>query len=183
MLGRHEQLLDGGREASLQQHRSLGPSALGEQGVVLHVAGAHLEHIGVSGDELHLTRVEHLGDDRKPGQLSRLGEDQQRVGAEPLKRVRRGAGFEGAAPEHDSAAGANPSCHREHHLATFDRAGSRNHDKRSPADENPSCLHRGVSCRRLRWDAIGGDRDDCPLQTSVGNRQFATQESCSCSIG
>ena len=48
-----------------------------EERVVLHVAGADLEDVGVLGDVLHLARLHDLGDDRQARPLARLGQEAQ----------------------------------------------------------------------------------------------------------
>ena len=52
-----------------------------EQRVVLHVASADLDDVGVLGDRLGVLRVEQLGDHRQPGRGAGLGEDLERGGA------------------------------------------------------------------------------------------------------
>jgi hypothetical protein len=99
VLGAHQPLLDGGREASFEEHRLAGLAGGAEEREVGHVAGADLEHIGVAGDEPDLVRLHHLGDDWQPGQFARFREVAEPLFAEPLEGVWRGARLEGAAAE------------------------------------------------------------------------------------
>ena len=78
---------------------------LGEEREVRHVAGADLDHVRRVDDRLDVARIHQLGDERQPGLLARLLEDLERLLAEPLERVRRGARLEGAAAEHRHALG------------------------------------------------------------------------------
>jgi hypothetical protein len=49
--------------AALEQHGLARATRYAQQGVVLHVARADLQHIGVAAHEVHVVRVEHLGHD------------------------------------------------------------------------------------------------------------------------
>jgi hypothetical protein len=94
VLGGEQPLFDRAREAALQHHRHARAPYGVEQREVLHVARPHLKHICELGDHVDLCRLHHLGDDREPSALSRLGEETQAVKAEPLEGVRRGAWLE-----------------------------------------------------------------------------------------
>jgi hypothetical protein len=73
---------------------------LGEQVEVLHVPGADLDDVGDLGDELDVTRVEQLRDDRKAGLLAGLGQDLEPLLSESLECVRRAARLECPSAEH-----------------------------------------------------------------------------------
>ena len=64
VLGRVEELLERCREPALEQDGNAGSPRLGEERVVLHVAGTDLDHVGHLGDVLGVADVEELGDDR-----------------------------------------------------------------------------------------------------------------------
>ena len=70
-----KQFLDRRRQAALEQDRPPHASELGEQREVLHVARANLQHVGVLGDEVDLSRVHHLGHDRQSRLGAHLGEE------------------------------------------------------------------------------------------------------------
>ena len=70
-----------------------------EQVVVLHVAGADLQHVGILADQLDLIDRHDLGDDGQTGLVAGFGEDLEAFFAEALEVVRAGAGLEGAAAE------------------------------------------------------------------------------------
>ena len=61
MLGGAQPLLDGGGKAALEHYRFVGLADSMQQVVVLHIAGADLEHIGLR-QQLHLPGVHYLGD-------------------------------------------------------------------------------------------------------------------------
>ena len=91
--------------SALEQHRLVGRADGLQQGEVLHAAGADLQHVGVGGDQVNASRVDHLGDDRQPGLGPDVGQDPQPGLAQALERVRRGARLEGAR----RAAGSAPA--------------------------------------------------------------------------
>ncbi len=70
-----------------------------EEVVVLHVACADLEDVGVFGDEFDLIYGHDFGDDGHPGLFTGFGEDLEAFFAEALEFVGGGAGFEGSAAE------------------------------------------------------------------------------------
>ena len=65
VLGGHQPLLDRGAVAALEHDRAGDPADVAQQRVVLHVAGADLEDVGVLGDDVDLVRLHHLGDHRQ----------------------------------------------------------------------------------------------------------------------
>ena len=87
VLGRQQPLLDGGREASLQHHRLARVTKLAQQRVILHVARADLEEVGVAIDELDLADVHHLGDELQIVRVGAGPEHLQAFLAETLKAV------------------------------------------------------------------------------------------------
>ena len=93
-------LLDRRRHAALEQHRHADVADRLEQQVVLHVARADLEHVGVARDQRHVGRRHHLGDDRQAGLVARGGQDLQALLAQAPEVVGRGARLEGAAAQH-----------------------------------------------------------------------------------
>ena len=103
VLGAHEPLLIGGGHSPFDHH---GPVLVadGLQEVkVLHVSGADLDDVHIL-EKGQLAEVHQLGDDGQarllPGDFQVL----QSLGAQALEGVGRGAGLEGAAPEHGGAA-------------------------------------------------------------------------------
>ncbi len=85
VLGRHEQLLDGGRGPALEEHRLVGLPDLREQQEVLRVARADLQHVGELADDVEVARVHHLGDDRQPRVVARRGEHARPSSPRPWK--------------------------------------------------------------------------------------------------
>ena len=81
---------------------------LRQQRVVLHVAGADLDHVGDLEHLLEIAQVHQLGHDRQPSLLLGLLQQPQTLLTEALERVRRGAGLVGAAAEHRGAGVARP---------------------------------------------------------------------------
>ncbi len=62
---------------ALQQHRVLALAGRVEQRVVLHVARADLQHVGVAADKRHHLGRHHFGDGRQPGHRAGLGQQLQ----------------------------------------------------------------------------------------------------------
>ena len=151
VLRRLQQFLHRGAHGALQQHR-LGLSAQGaQQLVVLHVPGAHLQHVHM----LELGQLGGVGDLRHGGQahlLSRLGQQLQRRRAEALEGVGRGAGLIGAAPQHHRAGGLDRPGHGLHLEGGFNGAGARHQAEASAADGYAAHGHHRV----LRMVLAGG---------------------------
>src|SRR5262249_34690003 len=87
ILGGEQPLLDGRREATLEQNRALRPANSAQQREVLHVATADLQDIGVLGDGGDQPRLHYLGDDRQASLASSLRQCPQARQAEPLEAV------------------------------------------------------------------------------------------------
>ena len=104
VLGGHQPLLDRRAVAALEHDRAGDPPDVAQQRVVLHVPGADLEDVRVLGHDVDLVRLHHLGDDRQPGPLARLGEVAERLDAQALEGVRAGPRLERAAAQ-DRGAG------------------------------------------------------------------------------
>ena len=60
VFGAHQQVDDRRRHAALEQHRLLHPADGAQQGIVLHVARADLNAVGVFGDEIRALFVERF---------------------------------------------------------------------------------------------------------------------------
>src|SRR5690606_20861723 len=70
-----------------------------QERIVLHVAGADLDDVGVFGDDVDHLRLERLRDDGEAGLLARSGEESEPLEPEALKRVRRRSRLEGPATQ------------------------------------------------------------------------------------
>ena len=134
VLGGHQQLADRGRQPALEEYRPLHAADLGQQGEVLHVARADLQHVRVLGHQLDVARVEHLGDHRHPGRRADLDEQFQRRAAESLETVRRRPRLERAAAQDRRAGRAHGERGGVQHSAVLDRAGPGDHGDLRPAD-------------------------------------------------
>ena len=151
VLGRHQQLLERRGQPALDQHRLAGAADLGQQRVVLHVAGADLDDVGDLDHGLEVARVHQLGDDRQAGLRLGLLEQPQALLAEALERVRRGARLVGAAAEQRGAGGRHGAGGGERLVARLDRA--RPGDEREVLTADLSSLdvdHRSLAVADLR---------------------------------
>ena len=70
-----------------------------QQRIVLHVAGADLQHVGIVGHQRDVLRGHHLGDDGQAGLLAGLGQQLQPLFLQPLEAVGAGARLERAAAQ------------------------------------------------------------------------------------
>ena len=87
VLGREQHLLDGGRDAALQQHGRARVAKLAQQVEVLHVARAHLEEVDVGDHGLDLRDLHHLGDDQQAGLVGDLAQQLQPLDPHALEAV------------------------------------------------------------------------------------------------
>ena len=99
-----------------------------EQREVLHVARAHLEHIGVLADQVHVFRAHDLGYDRETGEFTSFAQNFQCLNPQALKLVGRSARLVGSAAKHGSARALYTFRRLQQLLARLDRAGPGNDD-------------------------------------------------------
>ena len=137
---RHQQFLDGGAHAALEQHRPPAAAQRFQQREVLHVARAHLHAIGVLGHQFHIAVAHDFGDDGEAGGLLRLAQQFQPFEFHALEIVGRGARLEGSAAQHPRA-GRRHAFGRLHDLLfALHRAGAGHHDELIAADLQPLIL-------------------------------------------
>src|ERR1051326_3011003 len=103
IFGAEQQLFNGGGDAALEQYGFANLAELPQQVVILHVARADLQDVGVFGQERDLRLIHDLADDEQVVAIGRRAHHFEAVFAEPLKAVRRTAGFE-CAPSDDAGA-------------------------------------------------------------------------------
>src|SRR5579859_1899163 len=143
---RQQPLLHRGARATLEQNRLLGGREPSQQGKILHVARAYLEHIGVLANQVHIFGAHDLSDHRQASEFASFAQDLQRLNSETLKLVGRSAGLIGAAAQHGGASALDSLGRLQQLLARLDRAGTGDdHDLGAPD------LYAGyVDDRRLR---------------------------------
>ncbi len=98
ILRRHEQLFDRCHHPSLEQHRFTGMADFLEQGEVLNIARADLQHVGIRFHQIHVRRIDHFGHRRQTCFFADGIQHFQAFLLHPLEAVRRGARFESPAP-------------------------------------------------------------------------------------
>jgi len=108
------------------------PAHLLQQGEVLHVAGPDLEDIRILGHPRDIPWVEHLGDNGQPCLLLGFFKDFESLESEPLERVGRRPGLEGAAAEHVRPRRLDGTGRLEDLDLAFDTAGSGDHGESAP---------------------------------------------------
>src|SRR5581483_7319882 len=134
VLGRHEQVLDGGAHGALEQDRLARLADLLEQVKVLHVAGADLEHVGIALDQRHLARVHDLGHHRHTVAAADVAQDLQALLAQALEAVGAGARLERAAAQDVGAGLLDVAGDLVEDLVALDGAGAGDHRHRAAAD-------------------------------------------------
>ena len=134
VLRRHQQFLDRGAHAALQQHRPAAAAQRFQQREILHIARADLHEVGVLGHQLHVAIAHHFGDDAETGALLGLAQQLQPFQFHALEIVRRGARLERAAAQNPRA-GRGHALGRLHDLLlALHRARPGHHDELVAAD-------------------------------------------------
>ena len=145
VLGAHHQLLQGGGQAALQQHRGLQAAHGFQQLKVLHIACADLDHVHVGIlKQVDVLVVHQLGHDGLAGHSAGLLQKLQALGTQTLKAVRAGAGLECAAAQDAGTRGLYALGHIGDLLLAFHAAGTGHHGKVPAADLVPAHVHDGV---------------------------------------
>jgi hypothetical protein len=124
VFGGEEEFIEGGGEAALEEYGFLLIADGVEEVVVLHVAGADLEDVGVFADECDLVDGHDFGDDGEAGLFAGFGEDFEAFFAEALEFVGGGARFEGSAAQCGCARFFDFMRTLQQLLAGFDGAGA-----------------------------------------------------------
>ena len=147
-----EQFLDRRRRPALEEHGDVRLSDRLEEAVVLHVAGADLEDVGILGHERHVLRRHHLRDDCQPRLGPGLGEEFEPLFFEALEAVGARPRLEGAAAE-PGGTGCLDSLRRGNDLLrTLHRAGAGDHADMAAADDQ----RPRPDNRRCRLDLAAG---------------------------
>src|SRR5262249_3009132 len=121
--------------------------------IVLHVASADLEDIGIIGDKSDLFRRHYFRDDGEAGHGAGLGEQLEALLLESLEAVGAGARLVGAAAQAAAARLADEVGDLEDLLAALDRAGPGDDTELSAADAQAQGLDDGW----LLLDFVAGD--------------------------
>jgi hypothetical protein len=124
VLGGHEEFVERGGHAALEEHGFLGATSTFEQREILHVASADLDDVGVFLDEVERFVVDGFGDDAEAEMFADVGEDLQALKAKTLEGVGRSARLVGTATEKVNAGGLELLGDGEALLFGFDSAGA-----------------------------------------------------------
>src|ERR1022692_3540768 len=159
VLGGHEQFLDSGTHAALEQHRTAAAAERFQQREILHIARAYLHAVGVLRHQFHIAIAHDLGDDAQPGALLGLAEQFQPFQFQALKVVGRRPRLEGAAAQ-DPRAGRRHTLGRVHNLLfALHRARAGHHYELVRADFTSVDFDRRPALAELLADEFvrGGD--------------------------
>jgi hypothetical protein len=99
VLGGHEEFVERGGHAALEEDGFLGAACAFEERKVLHVARADLDDVGVFLDEVERFIVDRFSDDAETVGRADFRKNLEAIFAEPLKAIRRSARLVGAAAE------------------------------------------------------------------------------------
>src|SRR2546425_2059151 len=176
VLSSEQQLLNRGTGPTLEQHGEFGAAGLAQQRVVLHVARADLDHVGVFADHLELGGVHGLGHHRQPDLLARLGEIAEAFLFQPLEGIGRGAGLKRAAPEHHRPGGLYRLRRGDDLLEALDRTGTRDDGDSTISKAHAADLDDRILGLELAADELKRlqDRDD-PFHSRRGLQRLAEE--------
>src|ERR1700674_1862642 len=99
VLGGHEELVERGGHAALEENGFFGAASAFEQGEILHVARADLDDVGVLLDEVEAFTIDGFGDNAEAVGGAHLRKNLEAVFTETLKAVRGSARLVGTAAE------------------------------------------------------------------------------------
>ena len=153
-LRRAQQIGHRGHHAALQQDGTARTRRGFKQRVVLHVARADLQDVGILGNQRNVVFGHDFGDDGQAGFCARAGEHLEAFEAMTLKCIRRAAGLEGAAAQ-DAGAGAAHMMGGGHELELgLNRAGASHGDELVAADFKIEHRHHSLLALRT-FENIG----------------------------
>ena len=124
VLGRHQQILDGGGQTAFEQHRLAHLAHPLEELEVLHVARADLEHVHAVFQQRQILGRDHLGNDRQPIAVAGLLQQLDAGLPQALKRVGGSARLEGPAAQPHGTRFPEQRRHLEDLFARLHRAGA-----------------------------------------------------------
>ena len=143
VLGTHQQFLQGVGKATLEEDGLAELAQLPQKVEILHIPCAYLQYIHVIKEgQVHHTH--DLGDDGQAGLLPGNFQQFQTLGLQTGEIIRRGAGLEGAAPEHIGTGGLHRLGHRHDLFLRFHGAGTGHDAEVSAADLHVADLYHGV---------------------------------------
>ena len=105
VFGGQKPLFEAHAESAFEEDGFAAAGAGDEELEVLRIAGADLQNIGGSGDEIDITFGQDFGDDTEAGFRTGFGQKFKTFRPETLELVGGGAGFESAATEDGGAGG------------------------------------------------------------------------------
>src|SRR5208337_2041223 len=144
ILGGEQPLFHRRGGASLQQDGLVDGGETAQQGEVLHVAGADLQHVDVLADDVHILGAHDFGDHGQSGFFASFAENLECLQAKALKVVWGSAGLVGSAAQHGGSRALYGVCCVEQLCARFHRTGAGDdHDFRS-ADGHTVDSHDGA---------------------------------------
>ena len=77
IFGGHEEFVESGGHAALEENGSFGATGAFEEREVLHIAGADLDDVGVVLDQIEAFMIDGFGDDAETVFLANLGQNLQ----------------------------------------------------------------------------------------------------------
>ena len=121
---------------------------------VLHVARADLEHVGEGRDQRDVRLRQRLDHDGEPRPPARFGDQRERLVAQPLEVVRRGARLVGAAAQHRPARVAHGQGRRPDLRLALDRGRSPDQGESTASKAGAAHLEGGRGLRGSLGETI-----------------------------
>src|SRR5579859_3298502 len=131
---RQQPLFDGGRHAAFEYDRLIDAPDLVQQEVVLHVARADLQNVGVLAYHIYIGRRHDLGNDRHAEGVTGLRQQFQAILAHTAKTIGRCRGLESATAQDHRAVFAHRFGSGHQLLLALYRAWTGHHDDRAASD-------------------------------------------------
>ena len=156
IFGGHEEFVESGGHAALEENGSFGTTGAFEEREVLHISGTDLDDVGVFLDEVERFVVDRFGHDAEAKLLANLREDLEAGETESLEGVRRSARLVSAAAEETNAGGLQALGDGETLLFGFNGARTGNQSDVGTANEDVA-RRSGNADDRIFFLDVAGD--------------------------
>ena len=144
VFGRHQQIVHGGADPALEQHRLAHAADPSQQVEVLHVARADLDHVGQLGQLVQMVERRRVRHDRQRVAVAGFAQMAQTGHAEPRKRIGGAVRGERRAAQHHPARFGHQRRALQDLFAALHRRRTGDHGDALPADADRADRHHRV---------------------------------------